>query len=290
MKIKWVLTKSVNPNSLGVNEIKQIAEVEKDMWAYWIGEYVKCNCCNKVHSKNDIFWHLAADIRKKSVTDLESIFLWDSINCKRCNSNDTDFLFDTDKNIEEIKKRYFESIDSFLALTIKEETWDIVWFMDWYIDNLKNIYDRELEYYYNINVYKLLEKYVSSKNWWLVPSEILTFSSMWLLEENTSFYKVFELIKEFFSWIDSKYDNVFWITEVSKWTNLHWFHHSMWVKELGFSDNPWIRSVSKNRWNNENSTLFYQKEAVATYKKRYNLPVKEYIRKNKKTILEVLVA
>ncbi len=290
MSTKWLTVEAVPTNWLLESDIRQIAEVEKDMWAYWIGEYVKCNCCQEIHSKNDIFWNLSSDIRKKTVIELENIYLWDNISCKKCESQNTDFIYGVDDNILDIRRRYYDSIDSCLSLAVNENSGTIVWFMDWYIDKLRTVYDRELDPYYNDDIYEILEKYILKVNWWKIPQKVLSFSSMWLLEEYKSFYQVFELIKKFFEWIDDKHNNVFWLTEVVNWSNLHWFHHCMWIQKLGINNYPWMDQLMANRSDEKENELFYQKEVVSVYKERYNLTVRQFIKKYRNVMSEILVA
>lgn len=288
MEIKNVAFESVNTDKLSENEIIQISNVEKDMWAYWIWEYVKCNNCWSIHSKNDIYWHLENHIKTESVTTIEKILWLDSIKCKKCN-NDTEFIYDEKTNIKSIKDRLFNSDKSYISIMRNFNNWDIYWFMDWYIDTFKNIYDREFkEHYANIWSDKIINR-VESKIWY-IPEKFLSFSSMWTFQKYVSFYNVFNLIKFFFNWIEDNKKNLLWITELDTWSNLHWFHHSMWIQKLWITDNFEDINLLSNLNSSYNTDLYIQPMVVKTYKEWYNLWVKDFIKKNKKVMKEVLVA
>ena len=156
--------------------------IEKDIWATWIWEYVKCNYCNEIHSKEDIFWHLPIDIKKKSVDILEELFLSDTINCKKCKSWNTSFIYDLDFNIQNIIDRYKNSVESYLSI-LHDDEWNFYWFSDWYIDKFKIIYKNELLIYFWEDLYNDLI------NNWFVDNFINYFccSSVWILEEKKKF-------------------------------------------------------------------------------------------------------
>lgn len=39
-------------------DLLKIHEIEQDMWAEWIWEYLKCDWCWEIFSKKDIYWNL----------------------------------------------------------------------------------------------------------------------------------------------------------------------------------------------------------------------------------------
>ncbi len=280
---------SVDPKSLWESELKNIVQVEKDMWAYWLGEYVKCNCCWLIHSKNDIFWHLAMDVRMESVTKLEEIIAGDSIRCKKCNA-DTEFIYDENSNIINLKERLYHSKDSFLSLSKNLENWEILGFMDGYIEEFMVIYERELSQYYSEDINELIKDRILKKTWWELPKDILSFSSMWTLEKHRSFFIVFELIKSFFNAVPDNYNEIMWITELDTWSNLHWFHHSMWIVNLELIKDEIINDYRINRYNECHSDLYIQENVVKKYKESYNLWVKQFVRKYRSVLNEIIVA
>jgi hypothetical protein len=56
------------------------------MWAREDGiwEYVKCSSCGKIHSKEEVFWHLSNDIKLLTVWKIEEILWINQINCFDC--------------------------------------------------------------------------------------------------------------------------------------------------------------------------------------------------------------
>lgn len=281
---KELIIDSVNPKELSENELREIAEVEKDMWAYGIGEYVKCDCCQDIYSKHDIFWHLSDEIRLKSVTKLEEIFLWDSIKCKKCNT-DMDFIYDLESNIFDIKSRLHDSMDSYISL-LKDGFWTINWFIDGYIDDFSWIYDRELKSHY-WNIWKdLLIRNIERKLWEKLPEKIFSFSSMGTIEQYKSFYIIFELIKDFFANIHKENDHILWLTELDSWKSLNAIYHSMWAVKVWLENNKLITNKSSNY----NSDIYIHRKVVKDYKENFSLPIKQFLRKNKWSMRDILVA
>lgn len=280
---------TVNPHDMSEDFFREIAKVEKEMWAYGIWEYVKCKNCNLIHSKNDVFWHLANDIRNESVTKLESIIAWDSIKCNNCNS-DTEFIYNEDKYILDIKERLLNSNHSFLSISRHPDSWELLWFMDWYIDVFKKVYDRELSQYYNIDVLDIIKNRIEKKLSEKIQNEILSFSSMWTLEKYRSFYIVFELIRNFFNIVPDDFNNIMWITELDTWSNLHWFHHSMWIINIELINDEELNKYRINRSNDFDSDLYVQPNVVKKYKETYNLWVRQFIKKFRNTMKEIIVA
>lgn len=280
---------SVDPKSLWENELRKIVMVEKDMWAYWLWEYVKCKWCGLIHSKNDVFWHLLLDLRMESVTKLEEIISWDSIKCNNCNS-DTDFIYDENSNIENLKERLYNSKESFISISKNSENWEILWFMDWYIEEFITIYRRELSQYYREDINEMIKDRIIKKIWITIPNDILSFSSMGTLEKYRSFYIVFEMIKTFFNSVPDNYNNIMWVTELDTWSNLHWFHHSMGIVNLELINDEEIRKYRINRSDKCNSDLYIQENVVIKYKESYNLWVRQFVKKFRHLLNEVIVA
>lgn len=282
-----LVIESVDPKTLSSSQLREISEVEKDMWAYGIWEYVICKNCWLIHSKSDIFWHLSSEIRTESVTKLEEIIAWDSIRCNNCNS-DTEFIYDVDKNIIEIEKRLFQSKVSFITILQNQDNWNIYGFMDWYVDDLLKIYERELIFHYSKVWFERIEKLIKNKIIWDLPNTFFSFSSVWTHEGFKSFYYIFWLIQKFFNSIPDYYNNFLWITELDSGSNLHWFHNSMWIQKLWLSDCDITKKLIENKSSNYNSDLYIQPWVVATYKERYQGSLKDFIKRNRTLIKEVI--
>lgn len=107
---------------------------------------MQCSACGVMHSKNDIFGHLAKDIYEKTVASIMRTLEMSKIPCPDCGGV-TRFIYG-DSNVENIKERLLDSEDSFLVVC-RDENGDIVGYMDGYVDSLETIFRRELEYHYS---------------------------------------------------------------------------------------------------------------------------------------------
>jgi len=254
-------------------DFKKISLIEKDIWATWIWEYVKCNCCDEIYSKEDIFWHLSTDIRKKSVDKLEEIFLWDTINCKKCNSWNTSFIYDIDLNIEYIKDRYKNSVTSCLSI-LHDDEWNFYWFSDWYVDKFKFIYQRELLTYFWNDLYNDL------LNDWLVDKYINYFccSSVWILEERKNFKYLYYLLKTMYFSIDDKYNDLIWTAEIDNESFIRRLSINLWAKKYLLDSYN-----RKNKNNNNYSNLYFQDWLIWKYKELFSYDLREFISKNFKS-------
>lgn len=265
MKINETIIESVNPKELTNNDLIQIAEVEKDMWAYGIWEYVRCNNCWEIHSKNDIYGHLEHKIKIESVSKIEDILGMDTIKCTKCDWN-TDFVYDIDNNLNDIKERYFKS-DSYLSIAKNNDS-KIVWFCDGYIDNIETIYDRFFDFYYPdlwLEWLKSALKKELDKN---IPNELLVWTAVWTEEKYKSFYLFYNLMKSFFYSIEKL--DILWISDSVIWTNTEWVYSALWAKRLFL-----------NEYNtaNYNTDIFIHEEVVWKYQNELKWDVKDFLKK-----------
>lgn len=286
MKKENMFIEGMNPLDLSQNELRQIAEVEKDLWAHGIWEYVKCKNCWLIHSKDDIFWHVASEIKTESVTKLEEIIGLDSINCNIC-ENDTEFIYDIDENLVDIKKRLFESKISFLTLLRNLDNGDIHGFMDWYIDKLSNIFNREFSSHYEQVWYDGVKKSLESTLWFEIPQELFTISSIWTNEKNKSLNNFLNLIRDFVLCIPEKHLDTLWIVEFNTWSNIHALYHVPWFKKIELID--WAKSLVANKSSTYNSDLYYLPNMIKECREHYSYPIKQFIRLYWRKMKEVLV-
>lgn len=282
------IIESVNPNSLTIKEIYEIAEVEKDMWAHWIWEYVRCNNCWEIHSKNDVYWHLESDIKKESVTKLEEILWYDSINCNKCDSNNTDFIYNVSDNAIEIQKRLLESKVSFLSILKNVEGGNIIWFMDWYIDDLFSIYSREFSWHYKDIWYEKIKNWLSNtiKESWL--TDLFVISSLWTVEKNKWFKNILDLIRNLFFSISKEYEKYLTIAEFDTWSNIHSFFHAVWFEKanIDFNSNVSVANSSEDY----ESGIYYHRNLLEVYKNNFSYEPKDFVKLYWKKMKEVLIA
>jgi len=266
------LVRNIDVKKISNNDLSNISKIEKDMWAFWLWEYVKCNCCNKIHSKNDIFWHLSSEIRRESVTKLEEIYLWDSIKCKICNSTNTEFIYDIDANIKSIIDRYKEQ--AFLVVSYND-LWDIIWFCDWYISDFASIFSKDISsHYWKYNILDIESKIKDTLNL-EVLNKLLYFSSLWMYEKYVNYIFIYELLRGFFRSIEVE-DSLIWITELDKNNSLYKIYQMMWSISI------WIeKSLVSNVGINYDSDICVFPDPINDFKTKYDLNFRELVRNYK---------
>lgn len=264
--------KEIEAKWLSECQLIEMWKVQKDMWAYSLWEYVICNCCNQIHSKNDIFWYLSQEIRRDSVSKLEEIFLWDSIKCKRCNSWNTDFIYDIDKSVSFFIEKYKQ--EAFLVLWYNLN-WEIVGFMDWYFSYLIDIYNLEISYHYpNLSI-NILEELIKNKLSVLSLDRLLSLSSIWTYENNISYTFIFELIRRFFKIVWNKWWTP-WIIELDKRNSIYQIYKIMWSVSLWIDTN-----ISVNTNENYESDLCIFVDPIANFNTNFDMSFRQFFRKYK---------
>ena len=276
----------INTDNVSGKDLQKIMEIERDMWAHWLWEYVKCNCCWKIHSKDNIYWHLESEIKLQTVSNIEKIIDWSSI-CHSCwwkNEN----IYKEEEYIEEIKKRYSDPINSYLWV-YRDMLWEIRWFFDWYIDTFEKIYENEFENYYSDIWESTLKNIIETKTKTILPEELLVCSALWMEEKNKSFYIIYELMKNFFNSLkDKNIENMVWIAESVLWTNTHSIYHSAWATKVWISNENTINNKIKNTKDDLISDIFIHEWIVEDYVSTMWDNLKTYLKENKGKMREVL--
>ena len=281
----WFTIENVDSKSISESDLNKIHEIEQDMWAKWIWEYVKCNCCSIIYSKKDIFGHFSKDIYIETVWKIEQILALDSIKCKKCNS-DTISIWWTDY-IYDIQERYNEK-ESFLT-AFRDENWEIRWFSDWYINDFETIYKREFEYYYS-NIWKeKIKKMINNIIWWELPDKLLMHSTVWVDLKNSNLNIFLIILKTFYNYLEYKwYWNILWIYESSIWTTIHSIYHVSWAKRLWITSNNLLKNKISNINNKSTSDIFIHNDIINSYVKKLELPFKVFLKNNSLKMREVL--
>ncbi|MDD3145401.1 MAG: hypothetical protein PHV23_04795 [Candidatus Gracilibacteria bacterium] len=264
--IEKVDTKNISDSTL-----LEMAKVQKDMWAYGLGEYVRCNCCNEIYSKNDIFGHLSSEIKTQSVTKLEEIFLGDSVRCKECNSTNTEFMYDIDHNVQTFLERYKK--ESFLVLSYNVEG-NIIGFCDGFIGSFEEIYNNELlSHYGNIDsifLKKIIEEKLSISS----LNNMLNFSSMGTYQKYISYNFIYNLLRKFFRSINV--DGLIpGITELDKTNSLYKIYKMMGSISLGL-DRKYLNNLSDNY----DSDICVFPDPINDFRTKYDIPFRELIKKH----------
>lgn len=282
----WI--ENLNPRSIWRKDLVRITEVAQDMRARdeWLWEYVRCDECWEIFSKEEIFWHLRRDLRILTVAKIEEALWWEKPNCPICHWK-TLPVFDRNKYIDEIRERYSLSVDSFLTV-YRDSKWDIRWFFDWYLDNFENIYRREFEDYYSCYWVEWIKR-VIRKNYWIeLPEVILLCSALWMDEWSKNFNILYELIRQFFLRIYIEYWwGVFWMAESTLWSNTHSIYHSVWAQRVWILELWWWKN--HKIWWKEND-LFIHPMITADYFSKLKIWPREFLRENSRKMKEVKTA
>jgi len=283
MKIpNWFTIVYEDPKWLSQIDLKKIYEIEQDMWAEWIWEYVKCECCSIIYSKKDIFGHLSNDIYLKTVWQIEKILDLDNIKCKKCDSN-TVFLW-WKNYINDIKERYNDK-NAFL-ITLRDTNWKIKGFSDAYISDFHTIYKREFEYYYSDIWEEKIQKIIESTIWYELPETLLMHSTVWIEAEISNLNMFLVILQNFYEYLQCLwYWDILWIYESSIGTTIHSIYHASWAERLWID----INKDYKNNVNNEYiSDIFIHNNIINSYITKLDIWIKGFIKLNSLKMKEVL--
>ncbi len=277
---KWCNIRSIDPKDLTEKQFLELNEVTQDMWAHGIWEFVQCKCCNKMMSKQDIFWHLQKELYEETVSKIMSILDIKEIPCIEC-WNETKFIY-WDEHIENIKDRLLNSQQAFLAIC-ENENWQIVWYEEWYIDSMENIFNRELAYHYSEIWLPEIKKRVFNILW-ETPENMLVLSSIWFIHKYANFYNLYEIIKSFWSSIPDDLINEHGITELDKRNALNKIWESVWNISLWIYDDEILRNKIVNIWNWYQSNLTILPRVWHNYRKYTSDWPKNFIKLIKENI------
>lgn len=209
-----------------------IWEIEKDMWAHGLWEYVQCQDCWNIDGKYDIFPpHLyQAALLKKTVSQIETILEKNEICCSKCWWNSFPIYWDSYKNDIESRYRFPES---FLS-TYRDANGMIHGFMDWYIADFDTIYSREFIQYYWDNAQKIKARIeqILQESWEALPKKFLCITALWTDQENGNMFIIYSLLKNFFSYLQATNPYTTWIYESVLWTNTHAIYKACWGVQI----------------------------------------------------------
>jgi len=278
----WFLLKSENPQKITNEDLKKIHEIEQDMWAEWIWEYVKCVQCSKVFWKNDIFWHLEKAIYQETVWKIEKILNINSIKCKCCGW-DTDFIW-WEYYLKEIQERYNDE-KTFLT-TLRDNNGEICGFTDGYINDFDTIYEREFKYYYS-NIWKNeIKKRIKTLISLDLPNTLLM---NWVVALDTKYSNIqtfLAIIEQFYhNLLKLWYNDIIWIYEANIWDTAHSIYHIFWWKRILVG----TKNQVSNRSDKHSSDILIHYDIVNTTLEKLSIPFKDFIKKNSKKMKEVLI-
>lgn len=269
--------KNVNPYDLSERDFTRLNEITQDMWAEWIWEFVQCKCCWKMMGKKDIFWHLSKDVYDRTVKQIMAILKVKEIGCIYCKW-ETDLVYGDD-NTQNIKARLLDSEHSTL-IVCENSSWEIVWYMDWYVDDLDTIFARELKYHYEYVWIDEIKNRVNKILRW-TPQKLISFSSLWLISWYWNFFNIFEIYKKFSQSLPLDFINVPWITELDRNNNLYFIYKNMLSISLWLSDNNETKTKIANTWENYASDIVVFEKPLENFTKSFNVWIRDFLKMSK---------
>lgn len=281
---KQGVIEAVDSKEISESDLLKIHEIEQDMWAWWIWEYVKCEDCLKIFWKEDIYWNYDKELRSKTVLQIERILWIELIDCPCC-SWKTNKLWGLDY-IDEIRERYKEEL-SYLTL-YRDNSWEIRWFADWYISSFEKIYKREFSGYYNLIWIDEIRRIIEKELWNIIPKELFVWSSIWIEENYRSFFVLFNMIRELFYSIDDSKNNILWIAESELWTNTHSIFQTVWAKWIWMNGDKYKNQL----WNKNSkgeSDIFIHMNSVEDYKREFSVSIREFLKKHLPTMKTIIM-
>ena len=205
-------------SDLAEKDLQSIYEIEQDLWARFLWEYIQCDACCKIHSKQDVykdkdFLKTGLSIKNNTVAEIEKIFWKKDISCSYCHETTQHIFW---KEYMNEMKMQFDFQESFISIQ-RWVCWKVLWFATSYISDFDTIYNREFEYYYKAlgktAIKQRLEGILEAD----LPKEILCFSAIWNRPEWASIKNLYELFKNMFFHIEMYNPELLWLYEtVSK--------------------------------------------------------------------------
>lgn len=238
---------AVETKKLSDLDIKQIFNIEQDMWARKEGlwEYMECESCWALYSKQDIYWDLEKSIYNKTVSELENNEWRDIFCCSACWGKNTHCFSEKDYT-KSMRERY--SLRSTLVLMYDDKK--LIWFMDGYVSWLEDIYSREFaEHYSDIGIDKIKEAIYTTL--WYLPDEYFSCASSWTREGYMNFFHIYNLLQNFFLHFPSHMEEVTWLSELhSGWpySKIFW---KLWTRSIGLREKHKESIQSSNSYDSD---------------------------------------
>ncbi|MBX9809448.1 hypothetical protein K2X92_03615 [Candidatus Gracilibacteria bacterium] len=271
-----LLIESVDPFSLSEKDFMAIQEVNQDMWARGLGEFLECSNCSHISSKYDVFGEgrlgVTIDAYRKSVKHIMHEYNCNEFACPHC-SHKMDQIYG-EQYIEDIKNRLLGT-HSYIALCrFKGE---IVGYMDCFIGSIEDAYEIDWKrHYVNVGVPEIKKRVTDILGY--TPEQIYCFTAMGLLEEHNNFYSIFQLLNVASAAIPDSQMNIPGVSELDKNNNLYSIYAKMGGKSLGISDDPSLQSKIVNTQNTYSSDLTFFTKPVVAFKNNFSVGIKKFLR------------
>lgn len=266
---------SINTNNVSAATLEKIFEIEQDMWSRGIWEYVKCNDCGKNFSKSEIYndTYIKRGISKSLLTQtvMQIEEYLGELPVSPCCKTDTEHIYNRVEYMWEIEKRY-SSDESFLTIARNREE-EIVWFIDWYIATLEEIFTNEFRFHFSHDLLELIcQQYEVYRE-----TKMLTVSSIGTDDQNKSLLVTLSLLKYFFENLDEKYDDISGIVESIIWSSTYCIFSLMRAKKLWLQrKTEYFRDGKINE--NFKTDILFQPSVVWQYKRKFNIGIRDIVR------------
>lgn len=269
-------------------DLINIAELEQDMWARKDGlwEYVKCESCNTIYSKEDIYGKLPKELKKQMVWSIEKL-LWKDIICDCWNKAIP--IYWKEDYIYEIADRHYNSKNGYITI-LRNNNGTIWGFMDSYIDDFSEIYRREFKQYYQWIWEKNIKDLVKNKLWKNNIENLICCNALWLEENRVSILNVIKIIKSHIGAVYHMYDKTMpWIYEVKLNTPIHALH-SIWGGEsIWISNNTDLYSKINNTKKWHMSDIFIHSNVIESlYDEYFQYDCRDFIKANRQLIKSII--
>jgi len=265
---------SLDTHNIPQEVLDRIFEIEQDMWARWIGEYVECSTCDIIYSKEQVYGQswihpLSQQCVRETVMEIERQ-LGHSPKCLWCGWKMT-HIYDYNSYIEQIQERYGRE-DAFLTVAYNSED-QIVWFMDWYIASLEEIFRNEFSFHFTEGLLEeIMCRYKLHRS-----QKLMTFSSLGTDDKNKSLFLIFSLIRQYFDSIPDDIDNISWLFESIIGSSTYGIFSIMWATKMELQTEkkfiiPWVMNEYVE------TDILFQENIVWRYRTWFNIRVRDVLR------------
>lgn len=268
-KWNWRI-ESINRKKLTTTDIQRMYEIERDTWSFFMWEYVQCTNCETVFSKEDIYGDIDENYIEKTVCKLEYEYGRENVKCKCCGWKTKDLR--GEELISILESRIFWSKVWFVNFY----RWcvdDILWFSYGFIDSPEWTYYREFKYHFSES---LLDEFM--RRFWNV--DLLTLSGVCMSIQNNNIRNIYNLIKQFYCSINSKYNGIIWVWEVIVGSPAYKVYERIGARSLWLSNDTFL---DKNDANPQ-TDVFFQTGIVDAYRKIVNMNLWQFISYTKSSV------
>jgi hypothetical protein len=242
---KWWI-ELLNLHTIDSQDINAIYEIEQDMWARSLWEYIRCNYCSQISWKYDVYpAHIHTKIfLMKTVSEIERI-LWIHLCCPCCQSLNVEHIFP--KSYWAIIAQRYSEWKS-IVTAYRDNTGNLRWFMDAYIWSFELIFSREFLYYYwQGNQEKIREKMEDIS--WISQEEFFCITALWTDQSFWNMFIIYSLMRHMFHILVKQDPNITGIYESVLGTNTHWIYSATGWKRIfshTFVSNKY--KIRKKKW------------------------------------------